>query len=287
MSLAILASLAGGAIQAIGAGKAAKAQEKQAAQQMALQKGMYEDQTQNLAPWLGTGTTAQNALAWEMGLGSRPMIGGTAPQIETFTVGGQQQSGGYGGDLAGAFFGGGALPIGDNRMPSGGTGSRTMYRVNGQTFGTLADAQAYANANLTGGKAYGGFKETPGYKFALGQGLDAVQSSAAARGGLYSGNAMTSMNDYAQGMANQEYGNYYNRLAGIAGNGQNAAAMQGAAGQNYVTGATNALGSIGDARAAGAVGFGNAINDGITNAIGAWQYGQTANPSANKSPWKM
>jgi hypothetical protein len=51
----------------------------------------------------------------------------------------------------------------------------------------------------------------PGYQFRLKQGLDALQNSAAARGGLLSSGTAKNINDYAQNSASNEYGNVYNR----------------------------------------------------------------------------
>jgi len=51
----------------------------------------------------------------------------------------------------------------------------------------------------------------PGYQFRLSQGLQALQNSAAARGGLLSSGTAKAINDYAQNSASNEYGNVYNR----------------------------------------------------------------------------
>jgi hypothetical protein len=51
----------------------------------------------------------------------------------------------------------------------------------------------------------------PGYKFRLGEGTQALEQSAAARGVLNSGNTLRGLNDYAQNFASQEYGNVFNR----------------------------------------------------------------------------
>lgn len=67
------------------------------------------------------------------------------------------------------------------------------------------------------------FQTDPGYAFRVQEGINALDKSATARGGLYSGAAMKALNDYAQGQASQEYGNYYNRTADIANTGFNAA----------------------------------------------------------------
>ena len=119
---------------------------------------------------------------------------------------------------------------------------------------------------------YGGFQTTPGYEFRLQEGMDALEGSAAARGGLFSGRTMRAAMDYGQGMASQEYGTYMDRMRDLVGVGQNSAAQSAVANANFANGASNALAGIGNARAAGAIGVGNAINDAIGTGIGLWQY---------------
>ncbi len=138
-------------------------------------------------------------------------------------------------------------------------------------------------ADGTGGFEYGGFQESPGYQFALQQGQDAIQSSAAAQGGLYSGRTMQDLQTHGQGMANQEFNNYLAQISGAAGQGQAATAQTAQAGQNFATGAGNALAGIGNAQAAGAIGVGNAIQGGISNGLGLWQYQQGLNNSGSGS----
>lgn len=75
-------------------------------------------------------------------------------------------------------------------------------------------------------RARGAFQTSPGYEFALGQGLQGVDRGASARGFLGSGNAAMALNDYASGQANQEYGNWLSRLQGLGTQGLQAAAGQ-------------------------------------------------------------
>lgn len=117
---------------------------------------------------------------------------------------------------------------------------------------------------------------TPGYKFALDQGLKATQNSAAARGLGISGAALKGAADYATGLANNTYatqaqiyaGNQErigNLLTGIVGMGGNAAAGQG----NLITGQSNAAGqtqmSGATAAASGIMGATNALTGAIGN----------------------
>jgi len=67
------------------------------------------------------------------------------------------------------------------------------------------------------------FQTGPGYGFAMDQGVQALDRSAAARGGLYSGAQGKALTGFGQGLANQEWGNWLSQLSGVAGSGQNAA----------------------------------------------------------------
>ncbi|MFL6306897.1 MAG: hypothetical protein ACJ72H_25475 [Candidatus Sulfotelmatobacter sp.] len=54
----------------------------------------------------------------------------------------------------------------------------------------------------------------PGYQFRLDQGMKMLDNSAAAKGGLLSGNTLQGEQNYAQNYASNEYGNVYNRAMG-------------------------------------------------------------------------
>lgn len=61
------------------------------------------------------------------------------------------------------------------------------------------------------------FLQSPDYQFRMKEGLDAVQNSAAAGGaGLYSGNTLRGITDFASNLASGEYGNWFNRQTGLA-----------------------------------------------------------------------
>ena len=85
----------------------------------------------------------------------------------------------------------------------------------------------------------------PGYGFRLSEGLKALERGAAARGGLISGNALKAAQRYGQDVASQEFGNAYNRLAGLANIGPAAAGVMNTLGQQYATGAGNIYGAMG------------------------------------------
>lgn len=89
------------------------------------------------------------------------------------------------------------------------------------------------------------FYGSPDYQFARDQGLQGLDRSAAARGGLYSGGHSADVLDYAEGLASQQYNNYVNRLSNIAGLGQNSASQLGQMGM----GMANNIGAFNTANA--------------------------------------
>lgn len=91
--------------------------------------------------------------------------------------------------------------------------------------------QMYANALGLNGpqgnqRATNAFQTDPGYQFATQQGIQALDRSAAGSGMFGSGNAAMALNDYGQGMANQQYGNWLQRLGGLGAQGLTAATGQ-------------------------------------------------------------
>ena len=132
------------------------------------------------------------------------------------------------------------------------------------------------------------FQADPGYQFRLDQGLKAIERSAAARGGLMSGNTERALINYGQQLDSQEFQNAFNRYNTEFGNRLNpilaqtgfgpvALGQMGAAGQNFANnagamtmGGANALAGgvtgAANARLSGYVGGANAL----TNALGTY-----------------
>lgn len=266
-----IAAIGGALIQGSAAKKAAKSQENAANRDIEFQTETRDLIRNDLGVYRSGGNLAQQALDFELGLGARPMVGGTAPTVETYTIPGTP----------------GTTSLANSIIRKQPVGSRatTGYRVNGQTFSTMEEAQAYANANRTGGTEYGGYTKTPGYDFRLQQGQDSLQAGAAARGGLYSGAAMRDLTKFGQDYGSNEYGNYLARLGARADTGMSAAAMNANSAQQTAGNVSNALGSIGNAQAAGAIGQANAFTGGMQNLAGLWNYQRNMN-TANMEPWR-
>jgi len=276
-----VASVAGGLLSSRGASRAAAAQTAAANRQLDLQERIYEENVDRFAPYEQGGQNALSALMYELGLGAQPTFGGAAQQITEIpgatAQGGFSGPGGPGSSIAGPngqtlYFGSQAY---EDAMGGGGgqvATSPTRYSVNGQVFDTREQAQAYADANPTGGMQYGGYEASQGHQLRTREGLNAIDASAAARGGLYSGATLQALERGGQEYAQLGYDNFLNRLTGLASSGQNAAGQGAAAGANYAQGASNALDNIGNAQSAGAIGQANAWNNAIGNGIGMWQY---------------
>lgn len=105
---------------------------------------------------------------------------------------------------------------------------------------------------------FSSFFNSPDYQFNFSEGLRGVQNSAAARGGLYSGQALKALQERGAGIASQQFGNYTNRLAALAGIGQTATNTGATLGANMASNVGNLLAAQGDARASGIAGSANA-----------------------------
>jgi hypothetical protein len=132
------------------------------------------------------------------------------------------------------------------------------------------------------------FQQDPGYGFRLKEGLRALESSAAARGGLLSGNQMRGVTRFGQGLASDEYTNAFNRyqaeraarlnpLQSLAGMGQTTATtlanQAGQYGQNLAQGAA----TMGNIRASGYTNQANALTGALGQGLNYYQNQQMMN----------
>ena len=178
------------------------------------------------------------------------------------------------------------------------------WRTAGTTAVNQLSAMTQPGGAATKEFAYGPFnyQADPGYAFRMKEGLNAMNATAAARGGLISGNALKAGQIYGQEMGSQEYGNAFNRylsnysnaqntfqlnrnnllepLKFLSGQGQAAAANQASnVGANAAANTALSTGAA-NAQAAGQVGSANAYTNAIGQGIGAYQMNQLINRSA-------
>ncbi|HSX00807.1 MAG TPA: hypothetical protein VLF67_01075 [Candidatus Saccharimonas sp.] len=107
------------------------------------------------------------------------------------------------------------------------------------------------------------FQTSPGYQFRLDQGLGAVTNNKAVNGLLQSGSAMKSLNNYAQGQASQEYGNWWNQQAGLVNTGLQAEGLYAGVGTNATNNMQQATMTNGANQGGAAIATGNAIGQGF------------------------
>lgn len=115
---------------------------------------------------------------------------------------------------------------------------------------------------------YSGFQNSPDYQFALQQGLQGVDRSAAARGSLYSGGQQADLTNYAQGMASQQLGQYRNSLMSLANMGASSGSALAGVGQNYAGAVGNNLGNAANATGSAALSQGNNWSQALTGLAG-------------------
>lgn len=129
----------------------------------------------------------------------------------------------------------------------------------------------------------------PSYSFRFGEGLKALDRTASARGGLISGSALKAAQRFGQDYASQEFGNAYNRLAGLAGVGQTATNTMGGAAGTFGANAGNLMTSGAAARASGYVGGANALTGGLNQYLNYTQNANMLNSLQNRNvvPYAM
>jgi hypothetical protein len=108
-------------------------------------------------------------------------------------------------------------------------------------------------------------RATPGYAFQMDEGLKAIDRGNAARGILNSGGADKARMRYAQGIADQGYNVFADRLAALAGVGQSATAATAAAGGQASGTIAAAYGANGQTQANSALAAGNASASSYAN----------------------
>lgn len=251
-----------------GAGKAADATKDASSATVGLQRDVYEDITSRMEPHYEAGTDSLSALLYELGLGDAPIIGGTAPTVETVreTIPGQPDTrAGRRGREEREY---------DWPVATSGAAAKevTRYKVGENVFNTMEEAQAYAKANPEGGRVYEGYSMSPMARYALTEGLDSIGASAIGRGSLNSGAALKAAEDYRYGVVTRDRGEYLDRLTGMATTGQNAAANLASAGQSFGATAGSAIMAGGQAASQGIINATNAIQGGIGNFANIYGY---------------
>lgn len=178
-------------------------------------------------------------------------------------------------------------------IDAGNTSRNRLMQLLGLTPGGEGNGSAVKDFSMSD------FQSDPGYQFRMDQGQQALERSAAARGGLMSGSALKDTAKFSQGLASQDYQAAFDRfksnqasklnpLQSMSGAGQSASNALGQAGQSFANGAGQALGNygatagqnitgMGNARASGYVGGANALTGAVGQAYNGLQQNQLMN----------
>lgn len=267
-----VASIGGALLGSSSSDKAAKAAERAAKESAKVQWDMYSQSRTDMEPWRQTG---QNALAMYSGMLGVPAY---TPQTQTASTAAPSDT---------------AAQTQQTQQPIlwGHDGNEQPIYIYPKSTAPATSTPAPTTAPPTATTVqpaptapdYSAFYKSPGYTFRLNEGINALDRSAASRGRLYSGAQMKGVNNYAQGMASEEYNNYANRLASLAGVGQTAATSTASLGAQTAGNVGNSLMEGGQARASGYLGqanaWGNALNDYMT-----WQGMNTYGGYGAKQP---
>jgi hypothetical protein len=130
------------------------------------------------------------------------------------------------------------------------------------------DAIARQQAALNGD--WSGFNNSPDYAYARDQSLQALERGAAARGGFMGGGADADRMTMANGLASQNFNNYWSRLAGMAGQGQGSAQNLAGYGAQMAGNIGSNLMNAANARASSYANTANAWSNFGNQAMGAF-----------------
>jgi hypothetical protein len=256
-----LGSIVGGIIQSNAASDAQGAQERAAARARRDANQTFERQVQLQAPFRQSGLTALNRYLTYFGLEPPTVYAGGTLRPPSL-------NGPDGKPLSGR-----ALREAETNM---GLPPELRVDPNDPNFGRYSRDFGMSD-----------FEADPGYAFRLSEGMKALDASAAARGGLLSGNTLRGAIKYGQDAASQEYTNAFNRyqlnrqnqlepLEGLLGMGQRSAnTLTNAAGARGEALASNSY-QLGNVQAAGEIARGNAMSgmvSGLTSSLGGYNYG--------------
>lgn len=155
--------------------------------------------------------------------------------------------------------------------------------------GVVTPYNSNAGVSSPGGQnvenaALASFTQSPDYSFAFNQGLQALQRSGAAGGTGLSGGQVKAATEFGQGLASQQYGNYVNRLLGLAQLGTGAANQSTNAALSGANSQAATQQGIGTAQASGIVGSASQLGAGLTGIGSAAQTSLLLSRLGNQSP---
>jgi hypothetical protein len=181
--------------------------------------------------------------------------------------------------VAGAAIGAGASLIGSSMqssaIKSGQDQANAALQAQVGREQPFLDTGGQANtqmANLLGlngqdaaNTAMSTYQTSPGYQFEMQQGLRGVDAGAASTGTLRSGATIKAEDTFAQGLADSDFGQYYNRLSSMSGTGQAAASGDATTAANMAQTDTSAAAAQSSIYGNAAKGIGTSVNQLFSN----------------------
>lgn len=149
-------------------------------------------------------------------------------------------------------------------------------------YGALERQEAALNGDFSG------FQNSPDYAYSMQEMQRGIERGAGARGSLYSGGTNVDLARHLGGLANQNFSNYWNRLAGQAGQGQTSAVNLGGLGAMMSNQNANSIGNATAARQSSYLNSG-AANAGAAGALGGifnnWYQQRNASNGGGGNSW--
>jgi len=300
-AIAAAGAVGGSIIASNGAKSAANTQAKSAADQLALQKELYESNKSLFTPDINNGDiAAQREMAL---LGLAPLsTGGTPASVDWAaylhnTPAAMASYGDYNtyypANAATALLAKIAQARGQstapNTVPEAGLSAADYGKWYYDHLGNGADISQYTTPGTPGQTAqqaqqaaFDQFRAAPGYQFKLSEALKGVNSNAYAAGLGNSGATLRALQSTAMGLADQSYNQYLSSIDAIANRGAGAKSSLSGVSQNFGNAtnaisqnAANAQSSASMAQAAiGAQGLSGALN-GVGQILGS-SYGHSS-----------
>jgi hypothetical protein len=287
----VAAAVVGGSAITAGAGmfsssRASSQQQGAANRATDAQMQMYQTSRGDLSPYNSMGMGAMQEMGAMMGMDWVPDVPATADPNNPGSAGGPGNQGDSGHGFGDYFMNapGTHIPWVDPGINPGAaigwmTGAQTPQQVLNDAFhrhnqsgtspGMIPGMGGHFVRSVNPGAGMQAMLERlPGYQFTKEQGLRAVENSFGARGLTNSSAALRGVADYTTGLADQTFGQQFNRLLDMTRLGESAAAQTGTFGSSAASGMSNSLLAGGNAAAAGTLGVGNAIG-GFGNSLGS------------------
>ena len=209
-------ALGSAAINKSATNKAANAATQGADQAAAEQRAAREQAYSTLNPFTQGGVAANSQINALLGLNTAPAVQQSVAPSQAMNNGGGFA--GIQGNFANAL--------------------QQMYaRQQGQT---AQPSQPGVQPGITQNQAFDNFRNSTGYQFRLGEGMNALNSQYAGAGAIKSGAAMRDAVQFGQNSASNEFGNYLNAL----GNQQATGLQAGSAAAGVGVNVANRIGAV-------------------------------------------